>query len=191
MIMKTIHHQLLNKPFFTPNWVVRHLFIGTFNPHGGEVVSYFYGRPKNQTWKLLSEIFGVIFDPNTDDFFELIQKHHIACMDMIRSVDAPEADVENIIGRGYSDSKIINGKVQREYNTSQILTVIQNNPGIKVYSTWGKGPTLKEWTSEVAKIPGRIHLVSPSMVARVPAGVEKFDYMLRDWKSKINIKVTI
>lgn len=186
-----IYHQLLNTHFFIPNWKVRHLFIGTFNPQGGEVVSYFYGRPKNQTWKLLSEIFGVIFDPNSDDFFELIQKHHIACMDMIRSVNAPESDVENILGRGYSDSKIINGRVQREYNTSQIRSVIQNNPGIKIYSTWGKGQTLQDWTAEVARIPGRIPLVSPSMVAKVPAGVEKFDYMLGDWRSKINTQVTI
>jgi hypothetical protein len=185
--MMTIHHQLLDKPFFIPNWKVRHLFIGTFNPQGGEEVRYFYGRPKNQTWKLLSEIFSITFDPNSDDFFELIQKHHIACMDMIRTVVAPKADVINILGRGYNDSKIINNRVLRVYNTSQIRSVIINYPGIKVYSTWGKGQPLNEWTEEVSKIPNRIQLVSPSMVARVPAGVEKFDYILRDWKSKINI----
>ncbi len=43
---KKISHQLANEKFFIPDWPLKHLFLGTFNPSGGETVSYFYGRKK-------------------------------------------------------------------------------------------------------------------------------------------------
>ena len=30
--MKLINHQFINEPFFLPDWEVKHLLIGTFNP---------------------------------------------------------------------------------------------------------------------------------------------------------------
>lgn len=48
--MKLINHQFINEPFFLPNWEVKHLLIGTFNPEkiseGGVSVNYYYGRQK-------------------------------------------------------------------------------------------------------------------------------------------------
>jgi hypothetical protein len=55
--MVTVNHQLINEPFFVPKWNVKHLFLGTFNPEGGDPVPYFYGRSKNFTWKILNEVF--------------------------------------------------------------------------------------------------------------------------------------
>ena len=63
---------------------------------------------------------------------------------------------------------------------------IKNNPNINIYSTWGKGSNLKSWRIEIEKFTNLIKLVSPSKVARVPKGMVKFDYILNDWKNKIN-----
>jgi hypothetical protein len=109
---------------------------------------------------------------------------------MIRSIEFNENEIakENILGKGYSDSKIINNKVTRVYNTETIINIISENPGIKVYSTWGKGSNLTEWETETRKIKNLINLVSPSMAAKVPKGSEKYKYMLSDWQSKITVE---
>jgi len=183
--MKQIKHQLQKKEYYTPTWGINYLFVGTFNPEGGELVNYYYGRPKNQFWKLLSIIFNDDFNPNSPDFFKKIKKHKIGCIDMIAEIEAPENKVASITGEGYSDSKIINTCVTRTYNTSEILKIIASNPNIKIFSTWGKGPKLKEWRNEIQKTENIIPLVSPSMAAKVASGVKKFDYMLKNWTNKI------
>jgi hypothetical protein len=50
----TIYHQLCKEEFYIPNWEIKYLFLGTFNPDGGQKVNYYYGRNSNQTWKILS-----------------------------------------------------------------------------------------------------------------------------------------
>jgi hypothetical protein len=185
-----INHQLINENFFIPNWEVKYLLLGTFNPEGGDPVAYFYGRNRNKTWELLSDIFNVELHPNNDNFFELVQSLGIACMDMIKSVDADSTDYQYIVGKGYSDTKIINNQVLRVYNSEEIINVIYANPNIKVFSTWGKGSNLKDWQQQInliRHVTEIVPLVSPSMVAKVPAGVEKFQYMLNDWKNKFNM----
>jgi hypothetical protein len=186
MKIERINHQLRNSPIYIPNWDVRHLFLGTFNPDGGSGVKYFYGRDKNQTWKVIAKIFKENFDPSEmQSFLPLLMKHKIACMDMIDSVEAPDIMIQDIKGKGYKDSAIINGSVRRTYNTRIIKQVITDNPGVRVYSTWGTGSSLSEWRFETAKIGKIIPLVSPSLAARVPKGESKFDYILRDWEKKI------
>tara|TARA_R110002051_G_scaffold321509_1_gene409370 strand:+ start:1572 stop:2135 length:564 start_codon:yes stop_codon:yes gene_type:complete len=187
--MTRVNHQFLHEPFFIPNWEISHLFLGTFNPQGGDKVNYFYGRKKNQTWRLLSEIIKDDLNPEDIETFLLkLKKHKIACMDMIRSVNVPDERLFAINGEGYSDAKLINNKIQREHNTSYILNTIGQNENINVYSTWGTGPQIASWTNETKKIENIIPLVSPSMAARVPAGTEKFKFMLEDWTFKINSK---
>ncbi len=184
--MKRVVHQLSTKDYYIPKWPVKHLFLGTFNPAGGDKVNYYYGRATNQLWPLLREITGCKFQQDSPmEFFAELKQNGIACMDMIHAVNVPEEKVEFVLGKGYSDAKIINGYTTREYNTNTILKVIERNPDVKVYSTWGKGQKLKEWRTEIAKIEGIALLVSPSMAARVPKGTKKFEYMLENWKSKI------
>ncbi len=186
-----VEHQFLNEQFFQPNWKVDYLFIGTFNPIGGEKVNYFYGRKTNFTWPILSNIFDEILNPfeieTSLDFFKNLKIHKIACVDMIKYVDFDENkyDQSRVTGKGYKDSNIINSKVCRVYNTDAILQIIKSNPKIKVFSTWGKGSNLNEWRIEVQKIPNLINLVSPSRAARVPVGESKYYYILKDWKNKI------
>jgi hypothetical protein len=179
-----IKHQLQGE---IPTWPIEFLFIGTFNPAGGDKVNYYYGREKNQFWKLLSELFEVKFNPNASDFRQLLKKHKIACIDMIDQVEANADRIKKILGEGYKDSEIINNAVKRRYNTSLINTIISRNPGIKVYSTWGNGQNLKEWKAEIEKLGEITPLVSPSLAARVPKGENKFNFMLADWRKKIII----
>lgn len=184
--MVEIMHQFSDKDFYIPNWEVKNLFIGTFNPNCGEKVKYYYGREKNKTWEILSKIFEEQFDTNSKDFLDKIKIHKIACMDLIHSVTVCENSKQYICGKGYSDNKIINNYVTREYNTEKINKIISENLGLKIYSTWGSGSTLKEWKNQVSKIDnGMIKLKSPSMAAKVGKGVQKFPYMLNDWTNKI------
>jgi G:T/U-mismatch repair DNA glycosylase len=185
-IMQNIKHQLSNQRIYTPTWEVRYLLLGTFNPEGGDSVRYYYGRHRNQTWKILSEIFCDELNPNSDDFFDKIKKHKISFMDIIHKVNVPLNMTDMVIGSGYKDSNIINKSVIRTYRTEAILDLIKDNPQVNVFSTWGIGSSLQEWNIEVNKIKSIIPLVSPSMAAKVPKGAQKFNYMLNDWKNKLN-----
>lgn len=186
-----VNHQFLNEVFFIPDWDVEYLFLGTFNPEGGEKVNYFYGRESNFTWKILSEIFENDFNPydvnNFNKFIEQLKYRKIACMDIIRCVEFDEEtyDEMRIKGKGYKDSNIINNKVKREYNTSEIISIIERNKNVKVFTTWGNGSNLREWKNELIKLKDFTCLKSPSKAARVPKGLSKFNYVLEDWKSKI------
>ena len=94
-------------------------------------------------------------------------------------------DKEFIIGKGYSDSRIINNSVKRTYNTENINSVIKKNPNVQLYSTWGKGSNLTSWKKELNKLPTITKLVSPSRVARVPKGENKENFVLNNWKKNI------
>lgn len=185
--MKRVMHQLATKEYYMPNWPIKHLFLGTFNPEGGDEVNYYYGREKNKFWPILRVLTGLELDLNKPHkFLNEIQKYGIACIDLIHEIDVPEHKLEYVIGKGFSDSKIINTYVKRAYNTERINQIILANKGIQVFSTWGKGSNLKEWKNEVAKLPGITPLVSPSMAAKVPKGIKKFEYMVEDWRYKID-----
>jgi len=186
-----INHQFLNEAFFIPDWEIEYLFLGTFNPEGGEKVNYFYGRESNFTWKILSEIFENDFYPydtnNFSNFIKQLELKKIACMDIIKSVEFDEKtyDEMRIKGKGYKDSNIINNKVIREYSTVEIISIIKKNKNVKIFTTWGNGSNLKEWRTELIKLKDFTTLKSPSKAARVPKGLSKFNYVLEDWKSKI------
>ena len=185
--MKRVIHQLAAKEYYVPSWSIKYLFLGTFNPLGGDEVNYYYGRDKNKFWPLLRELTGLELNINNPDkFLKEIKENGIGCMDMIHSLAVPETEIQYVTGKGFSDSKIINNRVIREYNTVRINHLISANEGVQVFSTWGKGSKLKEWRNEVEKLQGVIPLVSPSMAARVPRGTNKFSYMLNDWRSKID-----
>lgn len=188
-----VEHQLVNDDIFYPNWNLKYLFLGTFNPQGGRNVRYFYARQSNYTWDVLSEIFDVNFRYLLDNDFGKFKKeliiHGIACMDMISNVEFNELEInlEDITGNGYSDSKIINKRVARVYNTNSIQEIINNNPDVKIYTTWGKGKKLLNWVNEVNLIQNKIQLVSPSRAARVPAGENKFQFIVDNWRNNIEL----
>ncbi len=183
----TIQHQLTTNQHYIPSWEMNYLLVGTFNPTEGEQVNYYYGRKSNMTWKLISTIFGEEINPKNSNFIQLLKKHKIGCVDLISRVTCDETMKPYIIGKAYSDSKIINKKVIRAYNTNAINELSKSNQNLKIFTTWGKGSNLKEWLLEVEKLNINSNLLSPSMAARVPKGVNKFNYVLRDWQVKFNL----
>lgn len=186
--MRKVVHQLAGNDYYVPHWPIKYLFLGTFNPEGGDKVNYYYGREKNQFWPILRELTGLELDLNNPlKFLKEIQVYGIGCMDMIHSLNVPETEIQYVTGKGFSDAKIINGSVNRDYNTARINQLIKENKGIQVFSTWGQGSNLKEWRNEVEKIQGIIPLVSPSVAARVPKGTKKFEFMVDDWRSKFDL----
>ncbi len=189
-----INHQLFENEKYIPDWNIKHLFLGTFNPAGGEYVRYYYGRRKNQTWPVLAKIFEddrLMHKSEDSDFFNSLKENGIACMDLIKNIEFNETEKECILGRGYSDSKIINNEVKREYLIDEILRVIEANKECVVYSTWGNGSNLIDWVKHMQLISQKVDivkLVSPSLVARVPKGEKKVEYIERSWEGVISRK---
>lgn len=181
-----IRHQLINKPFFLPKWPVKHLFLGTFNPSGGASVPFFYGRTKNKTWKLLSEIFNTNLDPKSCNFINNLQTLQIACMDILTEIEIP-SELRPKVVKGYKDAILFHSYVRRTYNIDQINDVIEKNSGVTVYSTWGQGSSMniETWDKIYSIKASIVPLVSPSMAAKVPEGETKFGYMLADWQKKV------
>jgi len=177
---RTISHQLPNK---VPDYPVKILLLGTFNPERGAPVKIHYGRPRNQTWYLLGRILNENFDPTSDSIHDKVKQHGIACLDIIQSVEVEDNAVQNICGNGYADSKLFANSVQRNYvNLEELIAFIDKNEGICVFSTWGKGSSLsKDARDYIKNIHSLRSLVSPSLAARVPKGEKKLEYMLRKW----------
>jgi hypothetical protein len=180
-----IHHQL---PNLLPNYPTKILLLGTFNPKCGEQVIVHYGRSRNQTWTVLSAILKENFDPNITSIHQKMKEHGIACVDIIQSLDVPENLVQGICGKGYSDAKLFTKLINRNYiDINKLNDFIAKNNGICVFSTWGKGSSLrKEAWDFIDKIKQLHPLVSPSLAARVPRGKNKFEYILGNWTDCIN-----
>ena len=129
-----INHQLLSKDYFIPNWKCNTLFLGTFNPAGGEQVNYFYGRNTNNFWKAISRLFNMPEDhfhklmvKNFGEFIQFMKDNEFGCVDIIRSVVVNKDCEDNIIGKGYSDQNLFNmTHVARNYNFEEIENYIIN-----------------------------------------------------------------
>ena len=123
--MIEIQHQFETKKWFIPNWDLKVLILGTFNPKCGDTVGYFYGRDRNRLWALVSYCVGREIHPNNgDDFFTALKEEGIGCMDLLRSIRVPEERKSEICGDGYNDQKLLRGTNQRTYMTEEILEVI-------------------------------------------------------------------
>ena len=161
------NHQFKNNIFYLPKWEVEYLFIGTFNPSGGEKVSYYYGRRRNRFWKLLSEVFEIELDPNLDLFFENLRSLKLGCIDLIDSISYSEEYEDRVLGKGYSDNVLFLSNVKKDYNTENILDIISKNKLRKVFFTNSGGSLRKEQKLELEKIQrvcDVVYLCSPSPV---------------------------
>lgn len=163
-MMKDIQHQFAQKAWFVPNWKLKVLILGTFNPEGGQPVPYFYGRERNHMWKIISHCIGKDLHPNRgEDFFNSIQSMGIGCMDLLRSIKVPVEEAGKIQGKAYADSNLFKGTNHRTYMINEILSVIDRNPGVCVLPTWGKGSSFRkrDW-QQIERLPSMPSLPSPS-----------------------------
>ena len=159
-----IRHQFETEDWFIPDWELKVLLVGTFNPNGGKPVDYFYGRGRNLMWPIVSHCIGRDLHPNQGaEFFNVIRDLGIGCMDLLRSVSVPQEGEGNVLGEGYADSNLFKGVNQRTYMTDEILAVIDRNPGVCVLPTWGKGSSyLKRDWQQIVRFPELPALPSPS-----------------------------
>ena len=177
-------HQFKKEMFYLPKWEVEYLFIGTFNPSGGEKVPYYYGRQRNRFWKLLSEVFKTELEPYDDSFFENLKSLKMGCMDLIDSISYPEEYEDRVLGKGYSDKVLLSSNLKKVYNTKNILDIISKNKLQKVFFTNSGDSLRKEQKLELEKIQSVcevIYLCSPS-----PVNPNR-DNCLDDYKQKITV----
>jgi hypothetical protein len=107
-----VNHQFIDKEYFSPNWDVNKLFIGTFNPECGEPLDY-YRRKSNGFWKILNKYNSSptdLIDFEFTDLQKFITNKKMGCVDVIKSVTFPSQDKNKIFGYGYSDSNLFTVK---------------------------------------------------------------------------------
>lgn len=184
--MIEIRHQFEGRDWFVPDWELKVLILGTFNPQVsirgnrtcGQEVPYFYGRKKNRLWEIVGHCVNRQLDPHNDRvFFEALRQEGIGCMDILKAVRIPEEKIQVICGKGYQDSELLRKPHEREYMTEEILEIIQKNPGVLVLPTWGKGSFKKKDKLELARLPELPFLHSPSPASRRV----KFEEKRRQW----------
>lgn len=139
-----VEHQLISSKIFVPDWPIKTLILGTFNPEGNKKVDYFYGRRRNRFWPAIYECFGIDFNKTNklNQKFRIMEENQFGCMDIIRSVEINDQEfLPKITGDGYSDSNLFSGvrdrKLIREYNWEAIKQIAKKNKVETILHTWG------------------------------------------------------
>jgi len=138
-----IEHQFLHKEFFLPNWNIKTLVLGTFNPICGEKTDYFYGRCQNNFWRTIEEIHNLeyMWFQNSFEFKQKFMKDNgFGCTDIIQSIELSDSlERKEICGSGYSDQVLFTAKkCKPTYNFEEIKSFIKKNNVSKIIHTWGK-----------------------------------------------------
>lgn len=138
-----IEHQFINTNFFFPDWKVKTLVLGTFNPNCGEKTDYFYGRCQNNFWRTMEDLYQLDFMWFQNNFQrkqEFMKKHEFGCTDVIKSIWKSDlVEIKEICGAGYSDSILFTAKkCTLSYNFEEIKSFIKKNNVEKLIHTWGK-----------------------------------------------------
>lgn len=144
-----MNHQLLQSEIFFPDWPIKTLVLGTFNPDCGEKVDYFYGRCRNNFWRAIEHIeeldYRSLFN-NLNGKIQIMEKYHFGCTDIISSIEFNPNIRNKICGEGYSDSVLFTKKfVKIHYQFDQIIDFIAQQKVKKVIHTWGTRKNPREF----------------------------------------------
>lgn len=181
------NHQFKNEHFYFPHHKINFLFIGTFNPEFGEKVPYYYGRKTNYFWRIMSIIFQNKINPYDENFFNLLTKYKIGCIDIVDSVSYENKFHNLINGEGYLDDVLFKKKnnIKKIYNTDTIVDLINKNQLRQVYLTNLGGVFKKEQKDELKLIETHcslVYLSSPSQYNVHRNGLEK---VVDNWKKNL------
>jgi G:T/U-mismatch repair DNA glycosylase len=137
-----IEHQFIKEEYFFPNWNIETLILGTFNPKCGEKVDYYYGRCRNNFWRIFEEISNLdymYFHNNYERKAEYMGKYKFGCTDVIKAIELRSFENKKIIcGQGYSDQKLFNKRICKTmFQFSEIKSFLSNNTVTKIINTWG------------------------------------------------------
>lgn len=83
------------------------LFIGTFNPETNNESDFYYGRPRNYFWSLLSNIYELDFDlkpASREEKIKFLRDNNLDVVDIINVIDVE--DVKDL-SDSYIDSKVV------------------------------------------------------------------------------------
>ncbi|HMI01145.1 MAG TPA: hypothetical protein VK541_01610 [Pedobacter sp.] len=142
-------HKFFGHPFhlegisgLIPNWKVRTLIVGTFNPepawHPANAANYYYGRATNYFWEVLPRFAGISSVSRQDLVAQLnfLKINEIGVTDLLISID--DADLSNMDHveriRTVLDSEIELFN-QFTWNTEPIVEFILKNNIEAVYFT--------------------------------------------------------
>lgn len=137
-----IPHQFKNSDYFLPNWPIKTLVLGTFNPACGQPTDYFYGRRSNNFWRAIECVEGkekFFYQDNFSRKLKTMSALKFGCTDIISSVKIDSLVKDKICGKGYSDSILFTQKyVEPRYEFEGIKQFIAQRRVQKVIHTWGK-----------------------------------------------------
>jgi hypothetical protein len=193
-----VNHLFWETNKFIPQWDVKYLFLGTFNPGcGGNVhVDYYYRRPYNGFWIILKKYFDPQNQYPIDTFNNLktfMVEKKIGCIDIISSVDFPDFRQNEICGDGYEDSRLfrVDG-FTRTYTYQSIQEFILNQREKPcVYSTWGVRNNPNEFSQNLMNFTEfcRVNEISfnslPSPSGRVYRG-DRINDINQSWFNELN-----
>ena len=148
---------------FTPfiNKTSKILILGTFASIKSFENNFYYTHPKNQFWKLLSEVFEEEFPKSLEDKKRFLDRHNIALWDMVKSCKR-----ENSL-----DSSL------KEIEINDIKSLLKNYPNIKkIYFTSKKAQKLYHKNFDI--MIDSYYLPSPS-----PTYASlRFEEKLEEWR---------
>ena len=104
----------------------RVLILGSFPSVRSREQMFFYGHPQNRFWKVIAAVFEEPEPRTIPEKKALLEKHHIALWDVIRSCDiegSSDASIQNVTANDLSvilsNAKIrrifVNGKTAEKY----------------------------------------------------------------------------
>ncbi len=126
------HHRFQEDLY--PNYKLKHLFVGTFNPEwnsqNGNNANWFYGRRTNSFWRILPTVFGhenmnTVFNRlNPQKWKDYVSENNIGITDMISSILDANEDVQGPQILGFLDNEL---EAFHEIIFTDIIQIIQNN----------------------------------------------------------------
>lgn len=125
-----------------PNWNVRTLIVGTFNPeniwHPANKASYYYGRTKNYLWKALPRFANLppILHNNVEEQLEFLNEHSIGITDLLIRINDAEIDNLEHVRRIRT---VLDDQIELfsdfTWNTPHIVDYLQTNNIEAIYFT--------------------------------------------------------
>lgn len=171
---KKIGHQFLKEEFFFPNWEVETLIIGTFNPNCGEKTDYYYGRCRNNFWRIIEKILHLKYMSLQNSFEEklkIMSQEKFGCADIIQSIILMEnTKPELICGSGYSDQVLFNQqKCSITYQFEDIKVLIKEKKVKKIINTWGLRDKPKLFVNNIDDLQNFCELRNISFIRKCPS----------------------
>lgn len=188
------NHRFLNE--LIPNWEIDYLFIGTFNPEWDNERNnaiYFYGRPRNDFWYIMPQVFGDIglkeHQNNKECLIGYLKSKKIGLTDLVKSLKNTDQNNPEHRERvlSYRDRYLENFDI--EYNVCEIKNLINKNQVKGVFLTRKidpKSEICKKWL-DIKEFCQQRNVKAAELITPSPLFHKlSKDQKLQKWKEVIN-----